>query len=718
MERTFTKLRIFFFVAILTGFSTLQADEGMWMFNNLNKQAYKQMKKLGLKLSPSELYHDEKPSLKDAIVNFGGFCSGVVVSPNGLIFTNHHCGFDAIQQHSSTKHNYLHDGFVSQTLEEELPNPDLFVSFLVRTEDVTKQVHSAITPQMNETERQNAIDSISYILTERAIKGDTLLRAEVSPYFEGNEFYLSVYKDSYDVRLVYAPPSSIGKFGGDTDNWVWPRHTGDFSVFRIYADKNNRPASYSPENVPYHPDYYAPVSLNGYHEGDFCMTFGYPGETERYISSYGVKERMLTDNAAMIKIRGIKQKIWKEAMEKSDSIRIMYAAKYAVSSNYWKNSIGMNQSIRNLGVIEKKRELENRIQQWIKEKPAERGQYAHMLTDLELAYRNRRNMRHAAAFFSESFANAPELILQALTILNLDVSNENPNLEKDFRNILETYNNLDLSIDKRVFSTMLKVYKEEVQDTLYLPAGYRVLNERFHNDYDAYTEYIYHESKLTGLEGLELVLKQDTTYNLFEDPAVSFTLDMIVKFYEFNAEMSTSTETIDRNERLLNTALRDMQTERNFYPDANSTMRLSYGIVSGYSPSENLRYDYFTTTQGIFDKVKRYKGDSDFDVQPELLEMLSKREFGRYAAPDGEMNVCFISNNDITGGNSGSGMFNGRGELIGLAFDGNWEAMSSDLIYEPNLQRCIGVDIRYMLYMMENYGKADRLIKELSLAKE
>ena len=717
MNRTFIKQCTLLLLGLLTGFSTAQADEGMWMLNKLDKNTQKQMKEMGLQLSLSELYSPRRPSLKDAIVSFGGFCSGVVVSPDGLVFTNHHCGFDAIQQHSSTEHDYLRDGFVSQSIEEELPNPNLFVSFLVRTEDVTKQVQRVITPQMDETERQNAIDSISYVLEEKALKGDTLLRAEVSPYYNGNEFYLSVYKDYYDVRLVYAPPSSVGKFGGDTDNWLWPRHTGDFSVFRIYADKNNQPASYSPENVPYHPVYYAPVSLNGYQEGDFCMTFGYPGETKRYLSSYGIEERTQTDNAAMIKIRGIKQKIWKDAMEKSDSIRIMYASKYAVSSNYWKNSIGMNQSIEKLKVIEKKRELEQEIQQWIKENPSKRGRYSHMLTDLELAYRNRRSIGHAAAFLSESFANGPELILQALAILNLDVSNENTHLEKDFRKILETYANIDLSIDKKVFSTMLKAYKEEVKDSIYLPEGYKVLSERFHNDYEAYTDYLYNESKVTGPLGLALVLKQDSTYNLFEDPAVSFTLDMIVKFFEFNEDMRASTETIDRNERLLNEALREMQTERNFYPDANSTMRLSYGIIGGYSPSNQLRYDYFTTTRGIFDKVKKYKGDSDFEVQPEVLNMLSERDFGRYATPDGEMNVCFISNNDITGGNSGSGMFNGRGELIGLAFDGNWEAMSSDLIYEPNLQRCIGVDIRYVLYMIEKYGKADRLIKELSIGK-
>ncbi len=704
-----------FVLLFLIGCFVVRADEGMWMVHNLNERTIRQMEALGLQLSPTSLYNTQATSLKDAVVNFGGFCSGVVVSPDGLVFTNHHCGFDAIQSHSSTEHNYLQEGFVARSHEEELPNPGLSVSFLVSTVEVTARILEAVNTQMDEAERQNVIDSISEMIVDEAVAGDTLLRAEVSSCFNEDEFYLSVYKDYYDVRLVYAPPSSVGKFGGDTDNWVWPRHTGDFSVFRIYAGEDNQPAFYSPDNVPYHPAFYAPISINGYKEGDFCMTFGYPGDTQRYLSSYGVQERMQAENAAMIKVRGVKQEIWKEAMDRSDSLRIMYASKYAASSNYWKNSIGMNQSILDLKVIEKKRDLEHLLQQWYMEKPDERGCYASMLSDLETAYSSRREICRALNFMGECFANAPELISLTLSILNLDVSDENTNIENDFRDILEVYNNLDLSIDKRVFTAMLKLYEEEVPDTTYLPAGYKVLEEQFQHDYEAFTDYLYEESKITGPEALAMVLRKDSTYNLFDDPAVNFTLDMIVKFYEFGDEMSEASGTIDRNERLLNEALREMQIDRNFYPDANFTMRLSYGVIGGYTPSPDLHYDYFTTTQGIFDKVNKYKDNSDFEVQPELLEMLSKREFGPYATPEGEMNVCFISNNDITGGNSGSGMFNARGELIGLAFDGNWEAMSSDLIYEPNLQRCIGVDIRYVLYMIEHYGDAHHLIQELSL---
>ena len=395
-------------------------SEGMWLPCCLSKQTQQVMKEMGLELSSEQLYNPGGKALANAVVSFGGFCSGVVVSPDGLVFTNHHCGYDAIQQHSSVEHDYLRDGFVADSLSKELPNPDLFVSFLIRTEDVTERVLQAIPVGTKENDRALIVDSISTLIAQEAVANDTLLRAEITPFYGGNEFYLSVYKDYYDVRLVFAPPSSVGKFGGDTDNWVWPRHTGDFSVFRIYADQNNQPAAYSPENVPYHPDYFAPVSLGGYEQGSFCMTMGYPGSTSRYLSSFGIDERVNTDNAAMINVRTIKQAIWKNAMEKSDDIRIKYASKYAQSSNYWKNSIGMNQAVKELKVIEKKQALECQLQEWVRREPDKRSKYARVLTELELNYRNRRNAARAMAYFGETFANGPELITAALAVLNFD----------------------------------------------------------------------------------------------------------------------------------------------------------------------------------------------------------------------------------------------------------------------------------------------------------
>lgn len=672
------------------------------------------MKELGLQLPDTLLYSSANPSLKDAIVSFGGFCSGVVVSEEGLIFTNHHCGFGAIQQHSSVEHDYLKNGFVAHNYEEELPNPDLYVSFLIRTENVTDRILNALCPGMKESERSMAVDSVCMVIQEEVSAKDSLLRGIVDAYYDGNEYYLSVYKDYNDVRLVFAPPSSIGKFGGDTDNWVWPRHTGDFSVFRIYAGKDNQPAFYAPDNIPYRPEYVAPLSLEGYREGSFCMTLGYPGSTDRYLSSFGIRERMEADNAAMINVRGVKQAIWKKKMQENDSVRIKYASKYATSANYWKNSMGMNKAIRELRVIEKKQELENRLKRWIQEKPDERSKYVQVLTELELNYRNRFETVRAQAFFGEAFINAPELIALALSILNFDFADDNMHREKQAKELLEKYADLDLSIDKKVFIAMLKEYEQEV-DPKFLPETYHIIQEDYEGNYEVFAETLYSRSRLTTPEGFQAILDRDSTYNLFEDPAATFALDLIVKFYDMGQSIDEMNKNIEKNERLLNVAVREMGEGGNFYPDANSTMRLSIGLISGYSPRDAIRYSYYTTTQGVFEKVHRYKEEGDFEILPAAFELFSRRDFGKYANVSGEMNVCFISDNDITGGNSGSGMFNGKGELIGLAFDGNWEAMSGDIIFEPRYQRCIGVDIRYMLYIIEKYGKASRLIDELKL---
>ncbi|MCD8183861.1 MAG: S46 family peptidase [Bacteroides sp.] len=693
---------------------TAQADEGMWMLGNLNKQTRQTMKELGLQMSADKLYSPKRPSLKDAVVSFGGFCSGVVVSEDGLVFTNHHCGFSSVQQHSSVEHDYLKDGFVAHNRSEELPNPELYVRFLLRTEDVTKRVLGAVKAEMTESERSNAVDSVMLVVGEEVSRKDTTLVGIVDAYYGGNEFWLSVYRDYNDVRLVFAPPSSIGKFGWDTDNWVWPRHTGDFCVFRIYADKHNRPADYSPENVPYHPEYVAPISLDGYKEGSFCMTLGYPGRTERYLSSFGIEDMMMNTNQAQIDVRGIKQGIWKREMDRNDSIRIKYASKYDESSNYWKNSIGMNRSIRKLRVLEKKRAMEQEIRRWIQQTPGEREKLLRLFPDLELDYKDIREAKHAQAYFIEAFLNGPELVQLALSILNLDFEGEQKTVLANLKEIVEKYANLDLDIDKEVFTAMLKEYRSQV-DSIYLPELYQTIATEYGGNDRAYVDSLYAASELTALRGLKRFLEQDTTYHIYDDPAISLGIDLIGKMFEMNLPMREASIEIDRNERLLNAAVRRMYASRNFYPDANSTMRLSFGTICGYTPFDGAEYDYYTTTKGILEKAKAHVGDVDFEVQPEILSLLSSGNFGKYADEKGEMNVCFISNNDITGGNSGSAMFNAKGELLGLAFDGNWEAMSSDILYEPKMQRTIGVDVRYILFIIEKYGRAGNLIKELNI---
>ena len=690
------------------------ADEGMWMLGNLNRQTRKAMKELGLEMPASRLYNPRKPSLKDAVVSFGGFCSGVVVSEDGLVLTNHHCGFSSVQQHSSVEHDYLKDGFVARNRSEELPNPELYVRFLLRTEDVTKRVLKHVTPRMTEAERSSVVDSMMLAIGAEVSAADSTLVGVVDAYYGGNEFWLSVYRDFNDVRLVFAPPSSIGKFGWDNDNWMWPRHTGDFCVFRIYADKNNRPADYSPDNVPYHPSYVAPISLDGYREGSFCMTLGYPGSTERYLSSYGIEEMTQTANQAQIDVRGIKQAIWKREMDRNDSIRIKYASKYDESSNYWKNSIGMNRAVRKLKVLKKKRAMEQELRRWIQQTPDERADLLQLFTDLELAYKNRREVNRAQSYFVEAFLNGPELVQQALTILNFDFEGERDVVVANLKKIVETYKNLDVDIDKEVFTAMLKEYRSQV-DSAYLPEVYHTIATQYGGDDRAFVDSLYAHTQLATPRGLKRFLERDTTYQLLDDPAISLGIDLITKAFELNMQMQEPSVQIDRGERLLNAAIRRFYASRNFYPDANFSMRLSFGTVCGYDPFDGAHYDYYTTTRGVLEKVRAHEGDADFEVQPEFLSLLSSGDFGRYADENGEMKVCFISNNDITGGNSGSAMFNARGELLGLAFDGNWEAMSSDILYEPDMQRCIGVDIRYVLFVIEKYGKASELIRELKI---
>lgn len=708
------KLRLEWMALCLLMALTSRADEGMWMLGNLNRQTRQTMKDLGLELSASRLYNPRKPSLKDAVVSFGGFCSGVVVSEDGLVLTNHHCGFSSVQQHSSVEHDYLKDGFVARNRSEELPNPELYVRFLLRTEDVTKRVLKNVTPRMTEAERSAVVDSMIQTISSEVSAKDSTLVGVVDAYYGGNEFWLSVYRDYNDVRLVFAPPSSIGKFGWDNDNWMWPRHTGDFCVFRIYADKDNRPADYSPDNVPYHPQYVAPISLDGYSEGSFCMTLGYPGSTERYLSSYGIEEMVQTSNQAQIDVRGVKQAIWKREMDRSDAIRIKYASKYDESSNYWKNSIGMNRAVRKLKVLEKKRAMEQELRRWIQQTPDERADLLQLFTDLELAYKNRREVNRAQSYFLEAFLNGPELVQQALTILNFDFEGERDVVVANLKKIVETYKNLDVDIDKEVFTAMLKEYRSQV-DSVYLPEVYHIIATQYGGDDRAFVDSLYAHTELATPRGLKRFLERDTTYQLLDDPAISLSIDLITKAFELNMQMQEPSVQIDRGERLLNAAVRRFYASRNFYPDANFSMRLSFGTVCGYAPFDGAHYNYYTTARGVLEKVRAHEGDVDFEVQPEFLSLLSSGDFGRYADENGEMKVCFISNNDITGGNSGSAMFNARGELLGLAFDGNWEAMSSDILYEPDMQRCIGVDIRYVLFVIEKYGKASELIRELKI---
>lgn len=700
-------------VLMLSALLPTKAHEGMWMLNNLTPETVKLMQALGLKLDAQGLYNPNGVSLKDCVVSFGGFCSGVVVSPDGLVFTNHHCGYESIQQHSSTEHDYLKNGFITHNRSEELPNPDLHVSFLLRTEDVTERVLGAVPSIAGERERSEIIDSICTVIQNEVIENNPNLSAIVSPYFQGNEYYLSVYKDYKDVRLVFAPPSSIGKFGGDTDNWMWPRHTGDFSVFRIYADANNEPAEYSEDNVPYHPVHYAPISMKGYKEGDFSMTVGYPGSTDRYMSSFGIYERMTGWNAAMIQVRGVKQEIWRKAMDADADTRIKYDAKYAQSSNYWKNSIGMNQSIEKLKILEQKRELEQKLQEWVAQKPAERAKYANVISELKNAYENRAKVNRAFYFIYESFFNSSDVLQTGLMVLRIDPNDEEDGT-KAVKQLIDSYENININLDKQVFAAMLKNYKEQVPD--YLPETYTQIDSVFNGNIDAFTDAVYEKTNMAERDSMLAMMARNNNEEIMGDPIMSMAIDLMVYMQELRGGVMESSMTIETNERLLNAAIREMDITQPYYSDANSTMRMSYGIVSSYTMSNGQNSNYYCNPAGLLAKAATQGTNPDYFMQPEVVTLFAKGDFGKYKDKrTKDLNLCFVSNNDITGGNSGSPVFNGKGELIGLAFDGNWEAMSSDIAFDSQLQRCINVDIRYVLFMMDKWGAAESLLKELKL---
>ena len=683
-----------------------KADEGMWMIGNLSEKTQKVLKEMGLELTPEQIYNPNGPSLNNAIVMFGGFCSGVVVSKDGLVFTNHHCGFDAIQDHSTVKNDYLKNGFFAKKLKDELPNPELYVAFHLSTVDVTDKILAGVKPGMDEMLKAAYMDSVATSLEEAVLDTVNCIYGEITPYYKGSKYYLSVYQRFDDVRLVFAPPQSLGKFGGDTDNWMWPRQTCDFSVFRIYASKDNKPAEYSKDNVPYHPISYAHVSTQGYQPGSFCMTFGYPGSTDRYLSSYGIENTMRTSNDLRYQVRGVKLAILDEAMKRDDAIRIMYASKYAASSNYWKFSLGQNKALKDLNVIEEKQALEKEIRDWVAQN--HKTQYIGILDSLKVLYKENFPGDYTVTLLEESFYSGSDIMQFAMKsmIRYLRPDAENDGFKDDVK---KTYRDIDINLDKKVFAAMIKNYKQQALSEDDLPDFYEEINEKFDGNIDAYVDNLYANSVLTDCEKVN---RLESIEDLHDDPIYYVAVSVITKIFQ-----SHQSNSIDEYERLLGDALREMRHDQEYYPDANFTMRMSFGIVEGYSPSADLNYVHYTLPQSLIDKNEQNPDNYDYQLIPSVYNWLKKGKFGnRYIDKSlGQMPLCFLTNNDITGGNSGSGMFDGKGRLIGLAFDGNWEAMSSDLKFDTKLQRCIGVDIRYVLSVIDTYSKGKRLINELTL---
>jgi hypothetical protein len=692
----------------------LYADEGMWVLKELNKQNLARMQELGFVPSYEALYSDTNPSLSNAVVIFGGGCTGITVSEEGLLFTNHHCGYASIQQLSSVEHDYLKDGFISQSKEAELPVPGLSVRYLREMVDVSARINSQVASCTNELDRLMKADSIGKAICD-SVGRNQFMAASVIPFYSDNKYFLIVYDIYRDVRMVFAPPSSMGKFGGDTDNWMWPRHTCDFSVFRVYANADNKPAEYNASNRPYHPKYVAEVSIQGYKENDFAMTIGFPGSTSRYLRSWGVQQRINDSNIPRIEVRGIKQDIWKEAMNASDAVRIKYASKYAGSSNYWKNSIGMNKGLANLGVIDRKRAEEAAFTEWVGKDAGRKEKYGEVLTLLERGYTSNNEAENAYTYLSESLVGGAEIVRLARMVSGFDVEGSTAEekavfLEDRIKTFFKDY---EPSLDQQTLPAMMEIAKDKVPAN-YLPDIFPKIDKKYKGDYEKYVADLFKKTRLLSYDNVEALLNDPKGKSKLEkDPAVELSLSVVLSLLSLQQLTAQSAYDINKGERLYMAALQEMHPEKTFYSDANFSMRASYGSIGGYRPYDAAWYDYFSTDKGVLEKEN--PESSEFYVQPEILSILRSKDFGPYGNGNGTMNLCFLSNNDITGGNSGSPVFDKNARVIGLAFDGNWEAMSGDIAFEPDLQRCISVDIRFVLYMIDKWGKCPRLINELKI---
>ena len=701
---------------------TAHADEGMWMLTDLQAQNAAVMRELGLEIPIEEVYTPNGIALKDAVVHFGGGCTGEVISAEGLVLTNHHCGYGAIQQHSSVEHDYLTDGFWAMNRDEELPCEGLKITFIDRILDVTPYVNEQLKID-KDPEGTNYL-SPKYLekVADRFAKAENIevtpaTKLELKAFYGGNRYYLFVKTVYSDIRMVGAPPSSIGKFGADTDNWMWPRHTGDFSVFRVYANADNKPAEYNADNKPYTPRYVAEVSMQGYQDKDYAMTIGFPGSTDRYLCSWGVQQRIENSNKPRIEVRGIKQGIWKEAMLASDAVRIKYASKYAGSSNYWKNSIGMNKGLANLNVIERKRAEEMAFADWVAKDQARGAKYGEVLNLLEKGYTSTNKYREALTYLNEAFSSGAEIIRLARMVQSVDIEGATPEeitvfLEDRIQPFFKDY---EPSLDQKVLAAMMKIAKERVSPE-FLPDIYTSVDKKYKGNYEKYAADVFKKTSLLSYDKIAEMLRNPKQYEkLRKDPAAELSLSVLVSIFQLQQLMGDAEYDIAKGERLYFAGLKEMYPEKALSSDANFTMRLSYGSIGGYRPYDAAWYNYYSTDKGILEKED--PTSDEFWVQPEILDLVRSCDFGPYANEKGELQLCFLSNNDITGGNSGSPVFDKNARLIGLAFDGNWEAMSGDIAFEPDLQRCIGVDIRYVLFMIDKWGKCPRLIEELRLVR-
>jgi len=715
--------KLYFLLSLLmvSTFSQLKADEGMWLPLFVDRLNYVDMQKMGLRLTAEEIYSINHSSLKDAIIIFGRGCTGEIVSNQGLVFTNHHCGYGAIQSHSSVEHDYLTNGFWASRKEEELPNEGLTATFLVRIEDVSQKVLGGLDKNMTEEERMKKVQTLGKQLEDDAIK-DTKYTASVRNFYNGNEYYLFVYEVFKDVRLVGTPPNSIGKFGGDTDNWMWPRHTGDFSIFRVYTAPDGKPAAYAKENIPLKPKHHLPISIKGVQKGDYTMIMGYPGSTNRYLSSYGVKMAIEESNPSIVSVREKKLSILKEDMNASDKVRIQYSSKYASIANYWKYYIGQTRGLKRLKVFDEKKALEDRFAEWVNKDNTRKEKYGNAIGDIQQAFAKITPYAKTRVYYTEGILRGSEALAYARGYENLlkELKADKPDqakIDAQVKTLKERmdafYKDFNPATDQKLLSAVMKMFGDNVaienQPSLFID-----LNKKYKGNFDDFAASAFSKSIFTDRSKTEAFLNKPKAKTLEKDPLFLCMQNFYEKYNAIVENVSQANNQLTRGNRNFLAGLREMMPEKKFSPDANSTMRLTYGQVLDYYPADAVHYDFTTTLKGIMEKEDPRV--DEFVVPAKLKELYKAKDYGQYGQ-NGELVTCFLTNTDITGGNSGSPVLNANGELIGLAFDGNWEAMSGDIAFEPALQRTIAVDARYVLFVIDKFAGAKNIIAELDIRK-
>ena len=704
-------------VALLAVLAPVRADEGMWLLPLLKQMNINKMQELGCKLTADDIYNVNHSSLKDAVVIFGGGCTGEMISDQGLLVTNHHCGYSSIQKLSSVEHDYLTDGYWAMNRAEELPVSGLSVTFLISMTDVTAEIEK-VQQQYAGNQRQldSAVAMTKKALVDKAVGNNKHYTGEVDSFYADNAYYLIIYEKYTDVRFVGAPPSSIGKFGADTDNWMWPRHTCDFSMFRVYADKDNNPAAYSPDNVPLKPRKSLTVSTKGVKEGDFTFIMGFPGRTNRYMSESELKEQIM-ENEITIKCRTVRQNLLLEAMQADPKTRIQYANKYAGSSNFWKKAIGMNETFKKLGVEKRCAEEEQAFVNWYSKDEARKAEYGQALSSINEAIAETKDISSADKYYFETLGNIEIAYPSAIVMRLKQMAAQNPDgvekaKEATIANLKNFYKNYNPELDRKMAKAMIKLYKDNVSEDQ-LPEMYNTISASYNGNIDAFVDSLYDKSAFVTFDGAKKMVdafdaKGDSNW---DDPMFQVDNDILSFYDKLVAPLMTAEQKFSQGKKLFTKGQLEMKQGQPIYPDANSTMRLTYGLVEPYSPKDGVSYDYYTTLDGVMEKED--PNNWEFVVPDKLKQIYAAKDYGRWGLPDGKMPACFIMTGDITGGNSGSPVMNAKGELVGLAFDGNWESMSSDVIFEPELQRCICVDIRYVMMILEKYGDAGYLLKEM-----